>query len=59
MTELEHLSEHVDSNAEALSRLITIIGIAFPHLSYDLSALSKEWNKVAKEINDEYTKEQP
>jgi len=60
MSELEELreyantlSEHIDSNAECLKRLMMIIGSALPYIEHLTVDLMNEWHDINHKINDE------
>jgi hypothetical protein len=51
---IECVTDHVDSNAECLRRVIMTLTEAFPTIAPHLSTIVNEWQDIAKKINDDY-----
>ena len=52
------LSEHIDSNAECMDRLMIIISDNFPMIQSEIYELRREWRRVNAEINEEFKGEE-
>jgi len=57
MTEIEYIQEQIDNNRECLNRLMSTVANHLPSTFAELSGVSKEWIRVAEEIEKEKTNE--
>lgn len=53
MTEIEYIQEQIDNNRECLHRLMAVVANHLPSTFAELSGVSKEWVRVAEEIEIE------